>query len=135
MNILSLPFEREIYYRASRSSGKGGQNVNKVSTKVELNFDIANSKLLTAEQKQKILEKLFNHINKEDILKVTAETSRSQLENKSIALQKFHKLLSDCFKEKKKRIASKPSKSSKEKRIQTKKFRSELKKNRSGKWA
>ena len=134
MNILSLPFEREIYYRASRSSGKGGQNVNKVSTKVELNFDVTNSKLLTPEQKQKISDKLFNRINKEGVLKVTAETSSSQLENKSIALQKFNKLISDCFKEKKKRIVSKPSKSSKEKRIQKKKFRSELKKSRSAKW-
>ena len=134
MNAYFIPFEREIYYRASRSSGKGGQNVNKVSTKVELNFDVTNSKLLTPEQKQKISEKLFNHINKAGVLKVTAETSRSQLENKSIALQKFNKLISDCFKEKKKRVASKPSKSSKEKRIQKKKFRSELKKSRSAKW-
>ena len=134
MNILSLPFEREIYFRASRSSGKGGQNVNKVSTKVELNFDVANSKLLTDEQKQKISEKLFQHINKGGVLKVTAETSRSQLENKSIALKKFDKLINDCFKEKKKRFSTKPSKSSKEKRIHKKKLRSELKKNRSKKW-
>ncbi len=134
MDILSLPFEREIYFRASRSSGKGGQNVNKVSTKVELNFEVANSKLLTDEQKQKISEKLFRHINKVGILKVTAESSRSQLENKSITLKKFYKLIKDCFTEKKKRISTKPSKSSKEKRIQKKKFRSEIKKSRSQKW-
>lgn len=134
MHMLSIPFEKEIYYRASRSSGKGGQNVNKVSTKVELNFDVANSKLLTTGQKQKILEKLFQHINRENILKITAESSRSQLENKSIALKKFIKLLSDCFKEKKKRIASRPSKSSMERRIENKKKRSELKRHRSAKW-
>ncbi|MBI3502782.1 MAG: aminoacyl-tRNA hydrolase [Bacteroidetes bacterium] len=134
MNILSLPFEKEIFYRASRSSGKGGQNVNKVSTKVELNFDVANSKLLTNEQKQKISEKLFQHINKEGILKVTAETSRSQLENKFIALKKFHKLIHDCFREKKKRIITKATRTSKEKRIKQKKIRSELKKSRSEKW-
>ena len=134
MNILLFPFEREIYFRASRSSGKGGQNVNKVSTKVELNFDVANSKLLTDEQKQKISEKLFQHINKEGVLKVTAETSRSQLENKSISFKKFEKLINDCFKEKKKRFSTKPSKSSKEKRIQKKKFRAEIKKSRSQKW-
>ena len=126
--------DSEIFFRFSRSSGKGGQNVNKVSTKVELNFNVADSKLLTVEQKQKIAEKLFNLINKEGILKVTADTSRSQLENKSIALQKFHKLISDCFKEKKKRVNTKPSKASKEKRIQKKKFRSEVKKSRSQKW-
>src|ERR1051326_2367963 len=101
--------DSEIFFKASRASGKGGQNVNKVSSKVELNFDVSNSKLLTDGQKQKILEKLFQHINKEKILKVTAESSRSQLENKKIALKKFHKLLSDCFREKKKRVATKPS--------------------------
>jgi|ERR1051325_1453712 ribosome-associated protein len=134
MNILSLPFEKEIYYRASRSSGSGGQNVNKVSTKVELNFDVAGSKLLTEEQKQIMMLKLSRNINQHGILKVTAETSRSQLENKRIALEKFKKILSDCFKEKKKRLASRPSKSSKEKRIESKKKRSELKRNRSSKW-
>ena len=123
-------FEREIYFKTSRSSGSGGQNVNKVSSKVELNFDVINSKLLTDEQKQKISEKLFNRINKEGILKVTAESSRSQLENKHIALEKFNKLISECFKEKKKRIATKVSKSSKEKRIQAKKKLSERKRMR-----
>ena len=127
MNILSLPFEREIYFHASRSSGKGGQNVNKVSTKVELNFDVSNSMLLTEEQKKRISEKLFSRINKEGILKVTAETSRSQLENKHIALGKFNQLITDCFREKKKRIKTKASKQSKEKRIQRKKIRSERK--------
>jgi ribosome-associated protein len=129
-----LHLDSEIFFRFSRSSGKGGQHVNKVSTKVELNFDVANSKLLTEEQKQKILQKLFQYINKEEILKVIVETSRSQLENKNIALKKFKKLIHDCFKEKKKRIATKPTKFSKENRLKKKKIRSELKKNRAQKW-
>lgn len=120
-------FESEIWFKTSRSSGSGGQNVNKVSTKVELNFDLENSRLLTSEQKQKIFQKLFSRINKEGILKVTAETSRSQLENKHIAIEKFHALIIDCFKEKKKRVKTKASKNSKEKRIQEKKIRSERK--------
>jgi len=120
-------FEHEIYFKTSRSSGSGGQNVNKVSTKVELNFDVADSKLLTDEQKQKVFRKLFNRINRDGILKVTAETSRSQLENKHIALEKFNKLITDCFREKKKRIKTKASKQSKEKRIREKKIRSERK--------
>ena len=123
-------FENEIYFKTSRSSGKGGQNVNKVSTKVELNFDVVNSKLLTPEQKQKISEKLFNRINKEGILKVVAESSRSQLENKHIAMEKFSRMISECFREKKKRVATKASKRSKEKRIESKKIRSEKKKMR-----
>ena len=134
MNILLLPFEKEIYYRASRSSGSGGQNVNKVSTKVELNFDVAASKILTEEQKQIMMLKLSRYINQHGILKVTSETSRSQSENKRAALQKFKKLISDCFKEKKKRISTKASKSSKEKRIEKKKRRSEIKRSRSQKW-
>ena len=120
-------FDSEIWFKTSRSSGSGGQNVNKVATKVELNFDVAQSKLLTHEQKQKIFQKLSNRINKEGILKVTAETSRSQLENKHIAIEKFNKLITDCFREPKKRIKTKASKRSKEKRIQSKKMRSERK--------
>ncbi len=120
-------FESEIWYKTSRSSGKGGQNVNKVSTKVELNFDVVNSKLLTTKQRQTIFEKLINKINKAGILKITAESSRSQLENKHIALQKFNILISTCFKEKKKRMATKASKGSKEKRIESKKIIGERK--------
>jgi len=120
-------FESEIYFKTSRSSGSGGQNVNKVSTKVELNFDVLKSKLLTEEQKQKIFEKLSNRINKEGVLKVTAESSRSQLENKEIALDKFNTLIKECFKERKKRIKTKASYTSKEKRIKLKKIKSERK--------
>ncbi|HET7818362.1 MAG TPA: alternative ribosome rescue aminoacyl-tRNA hydrolase ArfB [Bacteroidia bacterium] len=120
-------FESEIYFKTSRSSGSGGQNVNKVSTKVELNFDVLKSKLLTEEQKQKIFEKLSNRINKEGVLKVTAESSRSQLENKKFALDKFNTLITECFKEKKKRIKTKASRTSKEKRIKLKKITSERK--------
>ncbi len=120
-------FEKEIFFKTSRSGGSGGQNVNKVSSKAELNFDVANSRILTEEQKQKIFSRLSNRINKEGILKVTAETSRSQLENKHIAFEKFNKLISDCLKEKKKRIATRASKRSGEKRILSKKIRSERK--------
>ncbi|MFI5164209.1 MAG: alternative ribosome rescue aminoacyl-tRNA hydrolase ArfB [Bacteroidia bacterium] len=120
--------DSEIFFHFSRSSGSGGQNVNKVSTKVELNFDVANSKLLTQEQKQKISEKLFNRINKEGILKITVQESRSQFENKEIALKKFHILIASCFQKPKKRIHTKVTKSSKEKRIQQKKRKSEIKK-------
>jgi ribosome-associated protein len=127
MNIVSLPFGKEITYCASRSSGKGGQHVNKVSTKIELSFDVANSKILTNGQKQKISEKLFQHINKEGILKITAETSRSQQENREIALKKFLRMISDCFRPVKKRIATKRTRASEEKRLNEKKIQSKKK--------
>jgi ribosome-associated protein len=120
-------FEKEVFYKTSRSGGSGGQNVNKVSSKAELNFDVARSRLLTEEEKHIIFQRLSGRINKEGILKVTAETSRSQLENKHIAFEKFIKLISDCLKEKKKRVATKASKGSKEKRIHIKKIRAERK--------
>lgn len=127
-------FESEIYFKTSRSSGSGGQNVNKVSTKVELNFDVTNSKLLTPEQKHLIFSKLGNRINKEGVLKVIVQETRSQFENKEIALKKFRELLAYAFHRPKKRIKTKVSKGAKEKRLQGKKKRSEIKKGRSGNW-
>lgn len=127
-------FESEIYFKTSRSSGSGGQNVNKVSTKVELNFDVVNSKLLTEQQRQIIFSKLGNRINKEGVLKVTVQETRSQFENKEIALKKFNDLLTYAFHRPKKRVRTKVSKGAKEKRLQVKKKRSEIKKGRSGNW-
>ena len=126
--------DSELFFTASRSSGSGGQNVNKVSTKVELHFDVMNSKLLTDGQKQLIFSKLKNHINKDGILKVTVQETRSQFENKEIALKKFKNLLATSFRIIKKRIRTKASKGSKEKRLSRKKNRSEIKKGRTQKW-
>jgi len=134
MNILHIPFDQEIFFTFSRSSGSGGQNVNKVSTKVELHFDVMNSKLLTNEQKQLILSKLKHHINKEGILEVTVQETRSQFENKEIALKKFNILIASSFQKAKKRIRTRASKGSKEKRLSRKKNRSEIKKGRTQKW-
>ena len=127
-------FESEIYFKASRSSGSGGQNVNKVSTKVELNFDVSKSKLLTETQRQIIFSKLSNRINKEGILKVTVQETRSQFENKEIALKKFRDLIAFAFHTAKKRIRTKASKGSKERRLSSKKKHSEQKRNRSKDW-
>ena len=126
--------DSELFFTASRSSGSGGQNVNKVSTKVELHFDVMNSKLLTDGQKQLIFSKLKNHINKDGILKVTVQETRSQFENKEIALKKFHSFIAFSFQRPKKRIRTKATKSSKEKRIQQKKRKGEIKKMRREKW-
>ena len=118
---------QELNWKTSRSSGKGGQNVNKVETKVELLWEYSASALLTDAQKTKVTERLTNAINKEGQLSVTCETSRSQLKNKELAIKKLNTLLQKAFAEKKKRLATKPSKSSVERKLTEKKNRGTIK--------
>lgn len=127
MNISSINFEPEFVFKTSRSGGKGGQNVNKVSSKVELDFHIMNSQLLSDEQKNKIIIKLANRINKEGYFQIISQTERSQLANKEKTIKKFYELIAKAFKPVKKRLKTKPSKASKEKRIKSKKIVSEKK--------
>jgi ribosome-associated protein len=134
MTLKGIQLDPEFHFKTSRSGGAGGQNVNKVSTKVELDFDVMHSALLTPEQKEIILDKLSHKINKEGILQIVAQTERSQLGNKEIAIKKFYTLLNSCFVVKKKRKATRPSRTSKEKRLQTKKRDSEIKRSRQSKW-
>lgn len=130
MNISHLNLISELSFKTSRSGGSGGQNVNKVSTKVELNFDIAASNILSADQKTVLLEKLGPQLTKEGMLQVVSQTERTQLGNKTKAIQKFYKILEKAFHVPKKRKATKPSKAAKEKRLISKKKHSEIKKMR-----
>jgi ribosome-associated protein len=111
----------ELKFKAVRSSGKGGQNVNKVSSKVELYFDVRNSSLLTEPQRQLILNKLSNRINSEGIMMLDSQESRSQFRNKNIVIQKFDELIRNSLIRKKARIKTKPSKSVIAKRLESKK--------------
>ncbi len=117
----------ELTFKTSRSGGAGGQNINKVSSKVELDFDVLNSALLTDEQKKIILSKANKKITRDGIMQIISQTERNQLGNKEIAIKKFNELIAKCFVIKKKRKLTKPSKAAKEKRLETKKKNSEIK--------
>lgn len=121
----------EISEHFSRSSGKGGQNVNKVSTKVEARWNINESEAFSEEEKKKIKAKYPNRINDKGELIVTSEETREQSKNREDAIKKLNDLVGQALKEERERIPTKPTKSSKEKRIEKKKHRGETKKMRS----
>lgn len=133
IDIKTIDFLPELEFQTSRSGGPGGQNVNKVETKVELRFNIATSTLLTDEQKARLLEKLQSQLVQETILSISAQEKRSQLQNKELVVKKFYKVLEKAFHEKKKRIPSKTPQAVVEKRLKTKKIDGEKKSLRSQK--
>ncbi|MDA3880285.1 MAG: alternative ribosome rescue aminoacyl-tRNA hydrolase ArfB [Prolixibacteraceae bacterium] len=123
----SRRFDNEFVFSASRSSGPGGQNVNKVNSKVELRFNVANSSLLSNLEKHKIAERLKNRINSDNELIITAQSERSQLKNKEKAIDKFYQLISMALQKSKNRKPTRPTRSSVEKRLTKKKRLSEKK--------
>ena len=126
---LSIPQE-EFKFTASRSSGPGGQHVNKASTRVTLRFDLANSPSLSPDQKQLLLERLPTRINKLGVLRVVSQKTRSQAANRELALERFVELLQQALELRPRRKPIKVPSSAKEKRIAYKKHRGHLKRER-----
>nr|WP_299487185.1 alternative ribosome rescue aminoacyl-tRNA hydrolase ArfB [uncultured Allomuricauda sp.] len=118
---------KELRFKAIRSSGAGGQHVNKVSSKVELSFAAELSEGLTYTEKERLLSKLGNRLNKEGVLILQCDEARSQHKNKQIVIKRFFELLKTALRVPKARKRTKPSKSSIEKRLKSKKKAAEKK--------
>ena len=126
-------FRRELQFITSRSGGSGGQNVNKVESKVQLKFDITASCELSEEEKILLLEKLATKTDQDGVLQLQSQEKRSQIQNKELVIRKFEDLLHKAFHKKRIRKASKPKKGAIEKRLKAKKNQAEKKANRNWK--
>lgn len=113
--------EREIVFSASRSSGPGGQHVNKTSTRITLAFGVEESQVLTDDQKNLIRRRLSGRIGKDGLLKVHSGETRSQFANKELAKRRLAELIRDALKRPKKRTRTKPTLASKQRRLNLKK--------------
>jgi ribosome-associated protein len=130
MNFTIADLQKEVTYKTSRSGGKGGQNVNKVSSKVELLFGIDQSVLFTDEEKTLLVTKLQSRFNKDGYLQVMCEEERSQYLNKEKALEKLHLIVTRALHKPKVRKATKPSKAMIAARLVNKKIQAAKKGNR-----
>ena len=121
---------QEVSYKAVRSSGAGGQNVNKVSSKVELHFMMANSGAFSESEKERVLNKLQSRLTNNGELILQSDESRSQHKNKELVTQRFLEIIKKALVKPKSRKKTKPSRASKLKRLRNKKMHSEKKSNR-----
>ena len=126
---LSIP-PAELSFRFSRSSGPGGQHVQKSSTRVELLFDVASSPSLTEPQRARVLERLAGYIDSAGVLHLVAQSERSQLRNREEVVARFQTLMRQALKRRKRRKPTRPTAASKERRLREKRRRSEIKQQR-----
>ncbi len=127
MKIDPASIIREVTFKAVRSGGRGGQHVNKVSTKVELFFDINASRRFSDRQKSVLLQKLRNQVSDDGVLRLTCDTERSQLSNKILVFERFLTLVTKALTPAKKRLRSGPTAAAKEKRLRKKREQAEKK--------
>jgi ribosome-associated protein len=119
---------QELEYRATRSGGPGGQHVNTSSTRIELTWDVANSPGLSDAQRERLLDKLAARMDSSGVLRITESGSRSQLQNKETATARLAEVVAAALHVPKPRKKTRPPKASREKRLQSKRRRSEVKK-------
>ena len=118
---------RELRFAFTRSSGPGGQHVNKAATQVELTFDLTGSPSLTADQKHRVLAALRGYVSKDGVLRLTCQTTRSQAQNREEVAARFQTLLREALSPRKRRQRTRPTRASKERRLRAKKHRSRIK--------
>jgi ribosome-associated protein len=126
---LAIP-EGELTFTASRSGGPGGQNVNKVATKVTLLFDVSGSQNLSSAQRVRIRERLATRIGRDGVLRVVSQRHRTQAANRAAALERFVELLRVALAEEPPRVPTRPTRGAKERRVASKKLRGRLKQRR-----
>jgi ribosome-associated protein len=131
-DAISIP-DSEVTFTASRSGGPGGQNVNKVSTKITLAFHVRSSAALSDDQKRRIEERLARRINSDGVLQVISQRTRSQEMNRTDAMERFAELLKHALAPRRARVKTRMPKTVKEQRLQEKKRHSVKKQTRSGK--
>lgn len=128
---LEIP-EEELTFLTSRSGGPGGQNVNKLETKVTLRFDLAGSPRLTEEQRQRIRERLATRVTRDGVLQVSSQRHRTQAANREAAVARFAELVAEALQEEAPRKPTKVPRAVKRRRLEDKRRRSERKRQRAG---
>ena len=128
-NTITIPLS-ELSFRFARSSGPGGQHVNRSATRVELLFDVAGSPSLTEAQRERALKALASYIDNDGVLHLSSQTFRSQLRNREVVVERFQTLMREAMRVPKRRRPTRPSRAAQEKRLASKRRRSETKRQR-----